>query len=91
MEFKTKPNNEGYEQIMIAIITGASSGIGYEFARQIDKKNYEEILGRRCCLSHPRFLAMIQNLAFLTRDAMRQAVQRLVTTAPIKWIASPGG
>ncbi|MDU5252339.1 SDR family NAD(P)-dependent oxidoreductase [Anaerococcus vaginalis] len=28
---------------MIAIITGASSGIGYEFARQIDKKNYEEI------------------------------------------------
>ena len=43
MEFKTKPNNEGYEQIMIAIITGASSGIGYEFARQIDKKNYEEI------------------------------------------------
>ncbi|EEU11788.1 oxidoreductase, short chain dehydrogenase/reductase family protein [Anaerococcus vaginalis ATCC 51170] len=49
MEFKTKPNNEGYEQIMIAIITGASSGIGYEFARQIDKKNYEEIwlIGRR--------------------------------------------
>lgn len=34
---------------MIAIITGASSGIGYEFARQIDKKNYEEIwlIGRR--------------------------------------------
>lgn len=28
---------------MIAIITGASSGMGYEFARQIDKKNYEEI------------------------------------------------
>lgn len=28
---------------MIAIITGASSGIGYEFARQIDNKNYEEI------------------------------------------------
>lgn len=49
MEFKTKSNNEGYEQIMIAIITGASSGIGYEFARQIDKKNYEEIwlIGRR--------------------------------------------
>ena len=49
MEFKAKPNNEGYEQIMIAIITGASSGIGYEFARQIDKKNYEEIwlIGRR--------------------------------------------
>ncbi|WP_316276328.1 SDR family NAD(P)-dependent oxidoreductase [Anaerococcus vaginalis] len=49
MEFKTKPNNESYEQIMIAIITGASSGIGYEFARQIDKKNYEEIwlIGRR--------------------------------------------
>lgn len=43
MEFKTKPNNEGNEQIMIAIITGASSGIGYEFAKQIDKKNYEEI------------------------------------------------
>ena len=43
MEFETKPNNEGNEQIMIAIITGASSGIGYEFARQIDKKNYEEI------------------------------------------------
>ena len=34
---------------MIAIITGASSGIGYEFARQIDKKNHEEIwlIGRR--------------------------------------------
>lgn len=28
---------------MIAIITGASSGIGREFARQVDKKGYEEI------------------------------------------------
>lgn len=28
---------------MIAIITGASSGIGNEFARQIDKKGYREI------------------------------------------------
>ena len=28
---------------MIAIITGASSGIGREFAYQIDKENYEEI------------------------------------------------
>ncbi|MSS78685.1 SDR family NAD(P)-dependent oxidoreductase [Anaerococcus sp. WCA-380-WT-2B] len=28
---------------MIAIISGASSGIGFEFAKQIDDKNYEEI------------------------------------------------
>lgn len=28
---------------MIAIITGASSGIGREFARQVDKKGYKEI------------------------------------------------
>lgn len=43
MELKAKPNHEGNEQIMIAIISGASSGIGLEFAKQIDEKNFDEI------------------------------------------------
>lgn len=43
VESKAKPHNEGYEQVMIAIITGASSGIGEEFTKQVDKLGFDEV------------------------------------------------
>ena len=50
---------------MIAIISGASSGIGREFAYQIDNKKYDEIwlIARR----HERLLEVKENLKTPTK------------------------
>ena len=43
MEPKAKSNFRSKKRTMIAIVSGASSGIGREFAYQIDDKGYDEI------------------------------------------------